>query len=453
VTLSGGGYTSASETLVAGSYTFVVPAGSLAIGVDTLSVTYHGNSTYAVATNDTTTVTVNGLTATVTATPTSTSINSNQTVTVSGTVSGTGGTPTGTVTLTGGGYTSSATSLSSGGYSITIPANSLSAGSDLLTVTYGGNTIYDAGAFGTTTVEVTFVAVLTPTVTVTPALTNLDSAQSLNVAVTVAGAGATPTGTVTLSSSSYNSGAKTLAGSGSCTAASCTITIPANSLNSSLNGKTDTLTANYSGDVNYYPAVGTATVSVTESVYAVAVPTAPTAIASPGGSTTATVVVSSGYLYSGTVALSCALKSGPANSAGDAPTCSITSGSSVNMSAGAPNPTSSTASVITTAVTSELVYPKLHGGGWAGAGGGAILALLVFLGIPSQRRKWRQMLGALVLMAAIGSLAACSSTSGSTINNQGNPGTTAGNYVFTVTGTGNPAVTPAPTTTFTVTVN
>jgi hypothetical protein len=61
------------------------------------------------------------------------------------------------------------------------------------------------------------------------------------------------------------------------------------------------------------------------------------------------------------------------------------------------------------------------------------------------------MLGILVLMAALGSLAACGN--GSTTTGPTNPGTSAGTYTFTVTGTGNPTVTPAPTTTFTVTVN
>ena len=349
VTLSGGGYTSTAETLVGGDYSFSIPAGSLAIGNDTLTVTYSGDTIYA-ATNKTATVQVNGLTASVTANASAGSITSNQPVTVTGVVSGSGGTPTGRVTLTGGGYTSPATAISGGSYSITIPASSLSTGSDMLTVTYSGNTVYDAGAFGTTTVTVTGVA---------------------------------PPPIFALSA------------------------------------------------------------------------TTPASI-SPGGSSMSTVTVNSTTSYAGTVTLSCSLTSGPANQAGDAPTCSITSGATVTMTAGAPSPTSSTATVNTTPVTpasGELRSPKLHGGGWAGAGGGAILALLAFLGIPSRRRSWRQMLGAMVLMAAIGSLAGCGSSSGSTITNPGNPGTTAGSYVFTVTGTGSPAVSPAPTTTFTVTVN
>jgi hypothetical protein len=66
------------------------------------------------------------------------------------------------------------------------------------------------------------------------------------------------------------------------------------------------------------------------------------------------------------------------------------------------------------------------------------------------------MLGAFVLLATLGSFAACGGgggSSGGNNNGTGNPGTTAGSYTFTVTGTGNPAVTPAVTTTFNVTVN
>jgi hypothetical protein len=61
------------------------------------------------------------------------------------------------------------------------------------------------------------------------------------------------------------------------------------------------------------------------------------------------------------------------------------------------------------------------------------------------------MLGALLLMAALGGLAGCGdfwqAPSGDTA-----AGTTAGTYTFTVTGTGTPAVT-AVTTTLTLTVN
>ena len=128
VTLSGGGYTSSSQTLSAGSTTFTVPANSLSAGADTMAASYSGDPTYAPA-SGTSIVTVTALpTPGVTVTPASGSINSGQSLNVTAAVAGTGGTPTGTVTLSSGGYTSSAQTLASGSYTIAIPANSLSAG-------------------------------------------------------------------------------------------------------------------------------------------------------------------------------------------------------------------------------------------------------------------------------------------------------------------------------------
>jgi hypothetical protein len=455
ITLIGGSYNSSqtigSGTCSAASCAFTIAAGNLAIGTDTLTANYSGNSTYAVATNSTT-VTVNGLTAAVTATPSASSIFSYQTLTVTGNVACTGTctgspTPTGTVTLTGGGYTSAATALTGGSYSITIPYNSLastlSGELDTLTVTYNGNSIYDAGATGTAQVTVTYVPVLTPNVTVNAA-GSVDSGQSLSVTVTVSGSSThetSPTGTVTLTIGSYNSGAKTLV------SGSYNFIIPPNSLGAGA----DTLTATYSGDAYYTSGVNSASVTVTTSSFALAA-TTPSNIA-PGASTTSTVTVSSSTFYSGTVTLTCALTSYPSG-AEYLPNYTVTSGSPVTLSSGVVIGTGqATITVYTTAGTSELLYPRLPGRGWTGAGGGAALAFLLFLGIPARRRSWRSMLGILVVMAALGSLAAC----GGGFNRGGGgsySGTTAGTYTFTVTGTGNPTVTlVAPTTTFTVTVN
>jgi len=122
-------------------------------------------------------------------------------------------------------------------------------------------------------------------------------------------------------------------------------------------------------------------------------------------------------------------------------------GSTVTLNSGTANGTA-IATVSLASTTSALAYPKLpgKGTGWKGVGGGAVLAFLVFFGIPARRRSWRSMLGILVLMAMVGSLAACGGSS--------KTGITPGTYTFTVTGIGNPAVTPAPSpVTFTVTVN
>jgi trimeric autotransporter adhesin len=146
--------------------------------------------------------------------------------------------------------------------------------------------------------------------------------------------------------------------------------------------------------------------------------------------------------------MTCSLATTPSG-ATKLPTCSVTAGSSLTFDATHTSQTS-TVTISTTAATSASL--ERHGlPRWTGAGG-AVLALLVFFGVPSRRRGWRSMLGLLVLIAALGSLSACGGGSSSG-GGGGTPGTTAGTYTFTVTGTGTPAITPAPTATVTLTVN
>jgi hypothetical protein len=98
-------------------------------------------------------------------------------------------TPTGSVNLTGGGYTSAVMTLLSGGATIGIPAGSLAAGSDTLTVTYtpdssSASTFLTATQSATVTVSTPIGAAI-PAVTVTPSATTITDEQSL--VVTAAG--------------------------------------------------------------------------------------------------------------------------------------------------------------------------------------------------------------------------------------------------------------------------
>jgi subtilase family serine protease len=436
-TLTTGSYNSSACTLAGGGCTIGVPATNLSTGSNTLTVNYSGDSVY-VAASGSATVNVSALipTVTVTAAPTALTTTGSTQVTVK--VTGSGATPSGTVTLSSGGYSSGPQALASGSVTITVQGSNLAAGSDTLTANYSGDAMYLA-ATGSTTVTVTQVAKVAPTVTVTPASTSISAGQSLGVTVGVSGASGVPTGSVTLSSGSYTSSAQTLSNG------SASFTIPANTLAAG----TDTLTATYSGDSIYNGATGTGTVAVTQAVFALSA-SAPAAV-SRGGTATSTITVASSTGYAGSVTLTCALNSGgPTNQSGDAPTCSIpTSAVSVGGTA--------TASVSTTGATSgALNLPAFPGRRIIGTSG-AVLALLVFLGIPARPRSWRSMLGVIALLLGLGGLAACGSggTGGGSGGGGGtsNPGTASGTYTFTVTGTGNPAVTPAPTTTFSVTVN
>jgi len=385
----------------------------------------------------------NPLAATVTVTPGQTTLSSNSSLNLTTNVTGASVTPTGTVTLLGGDYTSPAETLSNGSYTFTIPANSLNTGTNILTVTYSGNSTYTT-ATGTTTVTVESAreSRLTPTITVTPAGSSLGTGESLSVTSTVASTSVTPTGTVSLSGGDYTSPMQSLSNG------SYTFNIPANSLNSG----TDILTVIYSGDTNFTSATATASVTVTESTFILAATTTP-AVA-PGSSATSTVTVNGVSGYTGTITLACALSSYPSG-AMDLPTCSV--GNSTLTLNSNPSAGKATVTVNTTAVTTALVVPKLSKGSeWTRiCNSDAVPAFLMCLGIPTLRRRWRSMLGILIVISMLSSLAGCSIgriIPGNNTTNRSNPGTSAGAYTFTVTGTGTPLVSPTPTTTFILSV-
>jgi hypothetical protein len=658
VTLSGGGYTS-SQSLSAGRTTFLIPANSLSVGLDTLAANYTGDSIYGSnAGSAQVSVTQPASTVTVSANPSS--FTSAQGTTITVTVSGSGGTPTGSVNLTSGNFTSVTKSLSGGSATFNISSGVLAVGTDTITARYGGDSTF-AVATGSTQVIVSQAQLLTPTVVVSPASSGISVNQGLSVTATIGGTGPTPSGTVTLSGGGYTPSGQTLV------SGATTFAIPANSLTVGI----DTLAVNYGGDANYTSGTGSANVTVntvsqgspegaylgtastgktfetiilpdntfyalygttsgnvftvsgmimgkgnvsngtltasitdyysTGTVYgtvsatyvagssvsgtitessvgtisftATAIPASQynfNSAASPsqisgnwagallggvaasatvssngsftgssqgcsysgtatpdgsgknfldfsitfgasgcvapnqtftgialeyllsdgvtrqllaafssatagevfigtpsgslasgtfqlgsstpasihaGGSATSAITMTPSNGYSGSVTLSCALTSGPSNQAGDAPACTpqasaITVGSAGNVT-------------VTTKATNAAALQRPHIGKWFEADSGALLALLVFFGIPARRRACRAVLGTLVLLFAFGGLMACggggpSNTGG---GGGGNPGTASGTYIFTVTGTGNPAVTPAPTTTFSVVVN
>lgn len=410
---------------------------SAGVGFD--NATGLGSLNVANVVNAWTATTTGTAAATVSVSATPTSFTSAQGTAVTVTVTGSSGTPTGTISLSSGTFASATKALSSGAVSFSLSPGVLAVGTDTITANYSGDSNYAANT-GTTQVTVTQAALLPPTVTVTPASSSIDTGQSLSVAVKVTGSGVTPTGSVTIAGGGYTSSAQTLA------SGSYTFTIPANSLSAG----SDTLTVSYAGDSVYAAGTGTASVTVTASAFALAA-TTPSGV-NPGSSASSTITLTSSTDYSGTVTLACALTTSPSG-ATDLPTCSAASGGGSITVTGGTASGSGTMTVNTTAATASMSKPRI--GGWAEAGSGAVLALLVFFGIPARRRGWRAMLGMVVLILALGSLGACGSGGGGGGGGggNGNPGTTAGTYTFTVTGTGTPAVSPAPTTTFTVTVN
>jgi hypothetical protein len=127
--------------------------------------------------------------------------------------------------------------------------------------------------------------------------------------------------------------------------------------------------------------------------------------------------------------MTCAITSSPSGAI-DLPTCGLAT-PSVTIS-GATAQTD-VLTLNTTAATTSLNKPANPF--WHSTGG-AVLALLVFFGVPARRRRWLSMLGLLVFfvsMAAIG----CGGGGGGGAGGGGssNTGTTAGDYVVTVTAT------------------
>lgn len=160
-------------------------------------------------------------------------------------------------------------------------------------------------------------------------------------------------------------------------------------------------------------------------------------VASPGGSGSSTITVSSTSGFTGTVTLSCALN--PPSSTAEV-SCAFTAptaGATTSVALSASNPTvTATMNVSTTTAHATRTTPaRMQGRGgerWIAATG--LLTVGIFLvGVPS-RRRWLGLSG-LALCVFLAAGMGCGGGTSSSANSQSNPGTPAGNYVVTVTGT------------------
>jgi len=188
VTLTSGTYASAVTTLIGGSATITIPAGSLAVGTDTVTATYAGDSNYSAANGTASIIVTAAPSFTLSAAPSSLTI-----------VQGSDGTSTITVTPSGG-FTGSVTLASSGlpsGVTAMFGTNPTT-GTSLLTLTAsssattGPATVTITGTSGslsaTTTVALTVVSAPSGsfTLSVKPASVTISSpGQSGTVQATV----------------------------------------------------------------------------------------------------------------------------------------------------------------------------------------------------------------------------------------------------------------------------
>jgi hypothetical protein len=419
-------------TSIAAASGITLPPGS---GPQQVVASYVGDSSNKASVSSAIALTAGQGTPTVQLTASPNPLNQGSSETLTATVTGSGLTPTGTVTFYEGAGLLGTGTLNSSGVA-TLSTTILALGKDSITASYGGDANYVSAVSPAVVVTVgPPLGTGTATVTATPSATTITNAQSVTVTIGVAGGSgqATPTGTVTLASGSYTA-QQTLASG----AASFTIAAGA------LSGGADTVTASYSGDGTYAMASGTAVVTVAPVIMAIPAPSA----VSPGGMATATATLTAGSNYSGTMNLSCTLTNSP-NGAQSLPTCSL---SPASVAIAASGTGTSTLTIDTTAAssTAALALPlrrNLFGLG----GGGALLAAVLMFGVPSRRRRWASML-VLLAVATVGLAIGCGGGGGQTTTPPSTPGTTAGSYIFTVTGTDSSSAKISTSATVTITV-
>ena len=212
-----------------------------------------------------------GTTTTVTANPTS--ILSTGATTLTATVSASTGsaTPTGSVAFTLGVTSLGTASLSGSGGTATaaveVSGTQLAAGNNSITASYGGATGFIA-SFGYVTVSLSVPpAPITTTTTVTANPTSITAGgrTALTATVKAASGSATPTGSVAFTLGGTPLGVINL--SGSLTMASASLTVSASQLTAGNN----TITASYGGSTGFSASSGTVTVNLT-------VPTGPSVV-------------------------------------------------------------------------------------------------------------------------------------------------------------------------------
>ncbi len=452
ITLSGGSGTGTYNGLPGGSYSVMARYGGDASDASStsspISVTISKeNSSTALQVNAYSAISGNQISTT--SIPYGSQINLD--ATISGTSSdeatnGTEGTATGSVTFKNSSTTLGSATVTSQGNEASWPPISnkftvLAAGSYSATASYSGDPSFNAS----TSSAVTFsIAKATTTMAASANPTTVSATGTSTVTVTIttpfnygaAGYGSAPTGTVTLTGNGTTLGTvTTFTTTEQSSTGNFLSTGTATIQGSALASGSDTITATYSGDTNYAGASGTFTVTGSGGGSgggaAIALSNSGNITVSPGATTgnTSTITVTPSGGFTGPVNLTCAVTTTITNPT-DAPTCSLGAGSSVTISG--TKAATGTLTVSTTAASSSALDQPLKK--FFIPAGGAALAMVLLFGIPARRRAWRtlfSLLAVIVVISAVG----CGGGSSGGGGGGGNPGTTAGAYTVTVTGT------------------
>ena len=361
--------------------------------------------------------------------PTGNTLTTGESYTLTATVSPSSGstTPTGNVIFTIGSATQTA-GLNSSGVAIYNGTAPMVAGGLALSAAYQGTTQFSAST--SNTLSETVVPISTTTaLSINPTGNTLTTGESYTLTATVSpsSGSTTPTGNVifTIGSATQtaglnSSGVATYNGTAPETAGGLTI--------SSAYQGTSTFSASTSNTLSetIIPAVNPGMSLTGTSV-----------IVEPGATTgnTSTITVTPAGGFTGSVALTAAITSSPAG-AQYPPTLSF--GSTTPVSITGANSGTATLTISTTAATSASLANPVHRAFPWYTEGGAALACILLLGIPARRRRWRTIFGLLALIVTLtGGVLACGGGGNGSVGSGGNsnPGTTAGAYTITVTGT------------------
>jgi trimeric autotransporter adhesin len=434
------------------------------VGAHSMVARYPGDASYSASTSVAVPFSVVKGYSNVTATASSNAIPSDATVTLSVSVwaASLGAGPTGTVTVTSNGKTlDTFTQLSGAAGSPQFPAISrltaivqgsqLAEGNNTITMTYSGDGNY-TGSTGSVVINVS------------PSKFTLANSGPLSIA-----AGATTGNTVSIVASPINSFVGTIN-------LSCAVTTEPASAASPANCTVPaSLSLTSSAPVSSSLVVGT-TAATTPGAYVIAVtgtdaatrtiiettnvnvsvtpaPVNPSFTLTNSGSltiapgatsgNTATITVTPSGGFAATVNLSCAVTTAIVNPSYPV-TCTLPSSVTVTGATGA----TATLTVNSTSATTTAQNAPMHRG--FAAVGGAFFAMTMFFCVPFRRRRWGHLaalLGVVLFASAIG----CGGSGSQGTSKSGNPGTTAGTYVVTITGSSAGVTTQA--TTVSVNVN
>ena len=224
-----------------------------------------------------------------------------------------------------------------------------------------------------------------------------------------------------------------------------TISMPcqAGSLNCSVihSGDTWGTLSGYDAGSGYDAATGLGSMNVANVVNGWGASTTPTATfkltasgaaaISAGGTTTSNITVSSTDGYAGTVTLTCALTSSPANAV-EAPTCAPTTGQSTVALSSTTTTGQGQVTVNSTAAPVGAVKLATNRTGWFQAAGGAVLASFLLFFLPGWSKRSRNLFCTmLVVLAASFFAVGCGGGGGS--SGGGGGGTTKTTPTVTVT--------------------